>query len=222
MRKGDCRCEDDKKTLLSSSFVGSDNKMSSSKINEIVSSSSSKISWTYLNPELSYGEMIDECDCQVYKTIIINGKVWMARNLNYKTDNSWCYSDIEENYEKYGRLYTGDAARNGNLSNVCVGCEAKCNESISVQGVCPSGGYLPSLFNDVIGLFAKANYSACAFNSTDSLMGKKLKSKEWNGSDVYGFSAVPAGSSGLYSSKNNVNWNSVDSNGTHSVRCEKY
>lgn len=251
---GGCRCEDDKKSLLSSSFVDSDNKMYSSKVNEVVSSSSSKISRVYLNPELSYGNMIDERDGQEYKTTIINGKVWMAENLNYKTENSWCYSDIEENCVKYGRLYTGDAARNGNLSNVCSGCEAKCNDSISVQGVCPSGWHLPSFFNDVIGLFAKANYSACAFNSTDSLMGKKLKSKEWNGSDVYGFSAIPTGSRDLYSfselvdaasfwtsslrkrgengalqnyifilysSRNNVNWNSVDPNVARSVRCVK-
>ena len=46
----------------------------------------------------------------------------MSQNLNYKTNDSWCYEDKNSNCTKYGRLYTWDAARN----------------------VCPDGWRLPS------------------------------------------------------------------------------
>ena len=37
-----------------------------------------KVPWRYLNPEIDYGEVVDERDGQVYKTIAIDTLVWMA------------------------------------------------------------------------------------------------------------------------------------------------
>lgn len=54
--------------------------------------------------------LVDERDGKVYKTIEIDGKVWMAENLNFTTSKSWCYANKEENCEKFGRLYFFDAA----------------------------------------------------------------------------------------------------------------
>ena len=56
------------------------------------------------------------------KTVTIGKKVWMAKNLNIETDGSWCYDSKPENCEKYGRLYTWEAAQNA----------------------CPTGWHLPS------------------------------------------------------------------------------
>jgi len=74
------------------------------------------ISTEYLNPDISYGELLDKRDNQVYRTVVISNNVWMAQNMNYKiepeeesTEASWCYNTLE-NCQKFGRLYNWDAA----------------------------------------------------------------------------------------------------------------
>ena len=52
----------------------------------------------------------DKRDGKVYATTKIGKQVWMAENLNYAMDSSWCYKDDPANCKKYGRLYTWDAA----------------------------------------------------------------------------------------------------------------
>ena len=42
-----------------------------------------------------------------------DGKFWMTKNLNVNIEGSSCYDDDPSNCEKYGRLYTWEAARNG-------------------------------------------------------------------------------------------------------------
>ena len=64
----------------------------------------------------------DERDGKVYATTKIGKQVWMAENLNYAMDGSWCYDDNPANCEKYGRLYTWGAA----------------------MDVCPWGWHLPT------------------------------------------------------------------------------
>lgn len=81
----------------------------------------------YLNPDVSYGELLDSRDNRVYRTIVISNHVWTAQNMifNVNTDSvnaSWCYNKDPKNCEKYGRLYTWQAA----------------------QKVCPEGWHLPT------------------------------------------------------------------------------
>lgn len=50
--------------------------------------------------------LTDPRDGQIYRTVTIGGKVWMATNLNYTTaSGSWCYNNQEYNCKAYGRLY---------------------------------------------------------------------------------------------------------------------
>jgi uncharacterized protein (TIGR02145 family) len=121
----------------------------------------------------SYGsDVTDSRDKQKYRTVKIGGQTWMAENLNYKTGNCWCYGEGESYCKTYGRLYDWNTAKS----------------------VCPGGWHLPSREEwDNLVEVAGGNKVA----------GKKLKSKTgWNdrkdgtsgnGTDEFGFSAVPGG-----------------------------
>ena len=109
----------------------------------------------------------DPRDGQTYKTVKIGSQVWMAENLNYEMQDSYCYQGYESNCYVYGRLYEWNVARKS----------------------CPHGWHLPSkaefekLFKFVGGQ-TKAN---------SKLKSKNGWNKNGNGLDVFGFSALPAG-----------------------------
>ena len=48
---------------------------------------------------------------QSYRTLEINGRIWMADNLNYEVEGSTCYNNNSKICQEYGRLYTWDAAQ---------------------------------------------------------------------------------------------------------------
>ena len=135
---------------------------------------------------------------QSYPTIIIDGKRWMAKNLNYRTPNglSRCYGNTagdgdNSNCDTYGRLYDWATA---------MGFESDCNYSTCAteiqtphhRGICPVGWHIPS----------DDEWTALTnFVSTDGAganAGIRLKSAGgWtgsgNGTNNYGFSALPGG-----------------------------
>lgn len=54
----------------------------------------------------------DPRDGQAYRTVELNGRLWLAQNLNYDVgEGCWFYENDPKNGEKYGRLYTWEAAK---------------------------------------------------------------------------------------------------------------
>lgn len=52
----------------------------------------------------------DERDGKQYKFIEVDGMTWMADNLNYESEESYCYEGNADNCKNWGRLYTWKAA----------------------------------------------------------------------------------------------------------------
>lgn len=110
---------------------------------------------------------IDSRDGQSYKVVQINDKVWLGRNLNYKSVDSWCYQNNSSMCEKYGRLYTWEGA----------------------QTACPIGWHLPSKkeYYQMVSALGKKNRTAHFLKS------KEDWADNGNGLDLWSFSAMPAG-----------------------------
>ena len=152
-------------------------------------------------------QFCDRRDNQLYNIAKIGSYVWMTENLNYKysigTIRTYCYDDVVEYCEKYGRLYTWAAAADSAalFSKDCQGCgdfateEERVKIPSSIQGVCPDGWHLAT--ND------EWEDAAASDKATDEKeYGYVLKSsfgwadhgdKSGNGSDAYGMTVLPAG-----------------------------
>ena len=120
-----------------------------------------------LHDSVGYETMTDSRDGQIYKTINVGDKVWMAENLNYETEYSVCYNNYESFCMKYGRLYTWKAA----------------NEA------CPAGWRLPTE-TDWVDLLRMASVNVSAEQSLNSRKGWDGNA---NGLGILEFSAFPTG-----------------------------
>jgi len=125
-------------------------------------------------PDEVTGDGTVSCGGQTYKTVVIGSQTWMAKNLNYNVPSSKCYDNIESNCNTYGRLYDWATA----------------------MVVCPSGWHLPSnderdeLINFVQNISGN-EYSISELKAIEGWNGEN-----GNGTDEYGFSALPGGSGG--------------------------
>jgi uncharacterized protein (TIGR02145 family) len=95
----------------------------------------------------------------------------MAQNLNYNATGSKCYDNSETNCTTYGRLYTWSTA----------------------MTACPSGWHLPSdaewtTLTDFVGGRTTAGTKLKAKSGWNNYSGKS-----GNGTDDYGFAALPGG-----------------------------
>lgn len=113
------------------------------------------------------GLFTDERDGKTYKWVKIGEQIWMAENLAFEPESGefYIYDKKKKNLAKYGYLYDWETALN----------------------VCPVGWHLPS---------EKEFQELVDFVGPDS--GVKLKAKfgwemDGNGTDEFGFTALPGG-----------------------------
>jgi uncharacterized protein (TIGR02145 family) len=114
------------------------------------------------------GMFTDDRNGKTYKTVRIGNQWWMAENLNYQVDGSWCYGNDNSNCATYGRLYQRSATRTA----------------------CPSGWHLPSR--------AEWNALETAVGGSSTAGKHLKSTSGWNssgnGTDAFTFSALPGGS----------------------------
>ena len=118
----------------------------------------------------SVNVIVDKRNAHLYKTIKMGSQYWMAENLNLNIEDSFCYDDLEDNCETYGRLYKWEAALNA----------------------CPTGWHLPSSdeFSQLED-FAGGHYDA--ERHLKAKEGWSYSSNVHSPDDKYGFSALAAG-----------------------------
>ena len=155
--------------------------------------------------EVSYGSLTDTRDGKSYKTVRIGTQTWMAENLNYAysegTARSYCYEDDPANCEKYGRLYTWAAAMDsaavfGDGGKGC-GTDAECTPAYHARGVCPEGWHLPSdaewMTLEEFVAFSLGERGSVGYALKSASGWESDNGKSGNGSDAFGFGALPAG-----------------------------
>jgi len=141
-----------------------------------------------------------------YRTVVIGTQTWMAENLNYAVAGSKCHgeggevvigydgddpittktlsnAEVQANCDKYGRLYDWSTAM-----NFASSCNSNsCSNQIQTKhrGVCPYGWHIPS----------DAEWGALVTFAGGSRVLKAASGWDYNGNGTndYGFSALPGG-----------------------------
>jgi len=119
------------------------------------------------------------CDIQNYRTVKIGEQTWMAENLNCNVNGSKCLGSCK----KYGRLYNWATAMS--LPPSCNSDECEGQIQSPHRGICPEGWHIPSSEEWDI-LVATAG-------GEENLKAKSGWNSNGNGTDDYGFSALPSG-----------------------------
>lgn len=110
----------------------------------------------------------DSRDKKEYKTVVIGKQEWMAENLNYETEESFCFNNQAEKCKSYGRLYTWNAA----------------------MKACPKGWHLPTQkeYNTLIDAVDGESTAGAMLKSTN--WNHSFANQNF---DIFNFSALPAG-----------------------------
>ena len=189
-------------TVTSSS---SDANATSSSSDVVQGSSSSKTGPEMISNGsiITDGKVVDLRDGKTYKTTVIGNQVWMAENLKldvtqYVDDgtynNEYGFYDALWNSYLYGEVLDSwniaiDTAGLFGTSAKGCGFESPCNLTGMVRGICPEGFHIPN--PSEVEQLIRAIGGKCGTS-------QKLKAKQsgWsidNGTDEFGFAALPAG-----------------------------
>jgi uncharacterized protein (TIGR02145 family) len=147
---------------------------------------------------IRYGSVTDSRDGKVYKTVVVGSQTWMAENLNYSgngdsTVGLW-YDNSADSGAKYGRLYTWVEVMNGAVSSSA--------SPSGVRGSCPTDWHVPSDSEwTSLQTFSGKTYADGSTDATSlrATRGWPPGTFPGNGTDVFGFRALPGGNRGTSS-----------------------
>lgn len=158
-----------------------------------------KSSWMPDTAEIQFtcgDTLLDTRDGNQYSTIEVGDQCWIQENLNYDIGTNWCYNNNTAYCEVFGRLY--------NWTTIMNGSPGSSSDPSGVQGICPQDWHIPSdaewcTLLQFVDESVDCDYTG--YNGTDA--GLKLKSTwgwstDGNGTDDYGFTALPGGCMGIY------------------------
>ncbi|MDR2593957.1 MAG: hypothetical protein LBC87_04220 [Fibromonadaceae bacterium] len=181
----------------SSSFAvasSSSSKPSSSSSVPPSSSSVPSSSSELIQAGIVYGPSVTY-EGETYKTVVIGTQTWFQRNLNYAVTGSKCRALVEYEYakdentvncDKYGRLYSwATAMALPDSCNTSKNSTSTCASQVGAKhrGICPSGWHIPSY----------AEWNKLKDFGISNLKATSGWSKNNNGTDDYGFAALPGG-----------------------------
>jgi uncharacterized protein (TIGR02145 family) len=147
---------------------------------------------TTWNPDVVYGYLKDDRDGQMYRTVRVGYKDWMAQNLNYEVDSSWCpQTDPHGGCAVFGRLYSWSA-----VLGVSSAFDTTEVDSLprQLRGVCPAGWHVPDTLE-----WSRLGMAAVAYKPNSPGGGAALRSRPYWGElmlrtanpDPTGFRALP-------------------------------
>jgi len=164
---------------------------------------STETAWPLLNPNIEYGELVDERDGKIYKTVQIGSQTWMAQNLAFdpglkdKDGQPIDYCRQKSRCDTIGFEYPWSVS----VDTMCMYGSATLHYRSRgkscqyfhhhTRGICPEGWHMPSTdeFNilvdfvggeDVAGAHLKANANWRVHANDPS-----------NEFDTYGFAILP-------------------------------
>jgi uncharacterized protein (TIGR02145 family) len=126
-----------------------------------------------------------------YRTVAIGTQMWMAENLDYVVEGSKCYDNDPAYCNIYGSLY--DWATAMGLPSSCN--DNNCSDQIQSphRGICPYGWHIPSSDDwNTLSSYVESN-SGCSSCDASKLKAMSRWDSGGNGTDEYGFSALPGG-----------------------------
>jgi uncharacterized protein (TIGR02145 family) len=153
------------------------------------------------------GVFTDARDGQTYRKVTIGTQTWMAQNLNYETDSSWCYNNDTAKCAVYGRLYQWEAA----------------------MTACPAGWRLPDTadWNTLVSVVGGSLTAGIKLKATRGWY--RSSDNTIYATDDYGFSALPGGLYYYYEGYEKVGdvgvwWTSVENTQTERsyFQCLRY
>lgn len=92
--------------------------------------------------DVAYDTLVDARNGRKYRTVMVGNARWMAENLNFRVDSSFCPLAQADSCSKYGRLYPFSAAIGATPSADSAGLTL----TSPVQGICPAGWHLPTQY----------------------------------------------------------------------------